>query len=265
MDFASLIGIISGVILIVGAMFQQAGGDIGGLISFVSASSIMIVLGGTIAATAIGFRINEIVRVFTLVRFVITKPKFVLSDLVRELIEAATIYRKGPAELEKHVPNIKNPFIADGLTFIVNGIKLEDLQNILIQREEFRYKRESHESDLMKSLGMFSPAFGMIGTLIGLIFMLNNMGGGAEGMAAVGPAMGVALVTTFYGSMFASLIFNPFSEKLKLRNRENSQAAQLMITGILLIWQKKHPLDVKDMLTSYIEPGDRLKHFKDDE
>ena len=265
MDFASLLGLVSGLILIVGAMFQQAGGDIVGLMSFVNVSSLMIVLGGTIAATAIGFRINEILRVFTLVRFVITKPKFILSDLVKELIEAAEIYRKGPAELEKHISNIKNPFIADGLTFIVNGIKLEDLQNILIQREQFRYKRENHESDLMKSLGMFSPAFGMIGTLIGLIFMLNNMGGGAEGMAMVGPAMGVALVTTFYGSLFASLIFNPFSEKLKLRNRENSQAAELMISGILLIWQKKHPLDVKDMLTSYIEPADRLKHFKDDE
>jgi len=265
MDFASLIGIISGVVLIIGAMLDQAGGDVGGLMSFVSISSLMIVLGGTIAATAIGFRINEILRVFTLVKFVIIKPKFVLHELVQELIEAAEIYRKGPAELEKHIPNINNPFIADGLTFIVNGIKLEDLQTILLQREEFRYKRESHESDLMKSLGLFSPAFGMVGTLIGLIFMLSNMDGGADGMNAVGPAMGVALVTTFYGSMFASLIFNPFSEKLKLRNKENSQAAQLMIAGVLLIWQKKHQLDVKDMLTSFIEPKDRLKYFKDDE
>ena len=266
MDFASLLGIISGIVLIVGAMLDQAGGAVTGLSSFWSISSLMIVLGGTIAATAIGFRINEILRVFTLVKFVIVKPKFVLSDLVRELIDAATIYKEGgPAELEKHIPNTKTPFISDGLTFIVNGIKLEDLRAILLQREEFRYRRESHESDLMKSLGLFSPAFGMVGTLIGLIFMLSNMDGGADGMAKVGPAMGVALVTTFYGSMFASLIFNPFSEKLKLRNKENSQAAQLMIAGILLIWQKKHPLDVKDMLTSYIEPGDRLKYFKDDE
>ena len=265
MDFASLLGIISGLILILFAMFNQAGGEIAGLVHFVSTSSLMIVLGGTIASTAIGFRINEILRVFTLVRFVITKPKFILPDLVRELIEAAEIYRKGPAELEKHVATVKNPFISDGLTFIVNGIKYDDLRDILLQREQFRYKRESHESDLMKTLGVFLPAFGMIGTLIGLIFMLNNMGGGAEAMAMVGPAMGIALVTTFYGSLFASLIFNPFSEKLKLRNKENSQAAELMIAGILLIWQKKHPLDVKDMLTSFIEPADRLKHFKDDE
>ena len=135
MDFASILGIISGIVLIVGSMINQAGGELAGLISFWSPSSLMIVLGGTIAATAIGFRINEILRVFTLVKFVISKPKFILPELVTELIEAAEVYRKGPAELEKHLTNIKNPFIADGLTFIVNGIKLEDLQNILLQRE----------------------------------------------------------------------------------------------------------------------------------
>ena len=107
------------------------------------------------------------------------------------------------------------------------------------------------------------PAFGMIGTLIGLVFMLNSMDGGADGASKIGPAMGVALVTTFYGSLFSSLIFNPFAEKLQLRNRENRQASELMIAGLLLIWQKKHPLDVSDMLTSYIEPKDRLKYFSD--
>ena len=265
MDFASLIGMFFGVLLVVGAMIMQAGGEISNLIQFVSIGSIMIVLGGTMAATAIGFRLNEIIRVFTLVKFVVTKPKFVLPDLVKELIEAAEIYRKGPAELEKHLGSVKTPFIQDGLSFIVQSIKYDDLKAILIQREKFRYTRESHESDLMKTLGVFSPAFGMIGTLIGLIFMLNNMGGSADAAASIGPAMGIALVTTFYGSLFASLLFNPFSEKLKLRNKENSQAHQLMITGILLIWQKRHQIDVKDQLTAYIEPKDRLAHFKDDE
>ena len=117
----------------------------------------------------------------------------------------------------------------------------------------------------MATLGTFSPAFGMIGTLIGLIFMLNNMDGSAGGSAGIGPAMGIALITTFYGSLFSSLIFNPFSEKLELRNRENRQASEIMIAGLLLIWQKKHPIDVSDMLTSYIEPKDRFKYFSEKE
>jgi len=265
MDFASLFGLILGIVLVVGAMVQQAGGAIGDLAAFVSPASLMIVLGGTIAATAIGFRLNEILRVFTLVRFVISKPKFSLPDICKDLIDAAETYRKGPAELEKYIETVKNPFMKDGLNFIAGGISLDDLKSILLQREKFRYSREAHESDLMKTLGIFSPAFGMIGTLIGLIFMLNNMTGGADAAASIGPAMGVALITTFYGSLFSSLVFNPFCEKLKLRNKENAQANNLMIAGLLLIWAKKHQLDVKDQLTSFIEPADRIKYFADDE
>jgi len=266
MDIASILGIILGIILVVGAMVQQAGGAFGDLAAFVSPASLMIVLGGTIAATAIAFRVNEIFRVFTLVRFVLSKPKHDLTAICKTLIEAAEVYRKGPAELEKYVETAEiEPFIKDGLNFIAGSIALDELKSILLQREKFRYNRELHESDLMKTLGTFSPAFGMIGTLIGLIFMLNNMGGGAEAMASIGPSMGVALITTFYGSLFSSLIFNPFSEKLKLRNKEQAQAHNLMIAGLLLIWAKKHQFDVKDQLTAFIAPGDRYKHFPEDE
>ena len=118
MDIASLIGLVLGIVLVIGAMVEQAG-NVAGLSAFVSYGSLMIVLGGTIAATAIGFRVNEILRVFTLVKFVVTKPKFVLHELVQDLIDAAEAYRKGPSELEKFTENVKNPFIIDGLTFIV--------------------------------------------------------------------------------------------------------------------------------------------------
>lgn len=265
MDFASIFGIILGILLVVGAMVQSAGGEVASLAAFVSPASLMIVLGGTIAATALAFRVNEILRVFSLVRFVFSKPKHSLPEICNDLIAAAEIYRKGPAELEKHIETVGNPFIKDGLNFIGGGISLDDLKAILNQREKFRYQRELHESDLMKTMGNFSPAFGMIGTLIGLVFMLNNMGGGAEAMASIGPSMGVALITTFYGSLFASLVFIPFSEKLKLRNKEQAQAHNLMIAGLLLIWSKKHEYDVKDQLTAYIAPGDRNTLFPEDE
>ena len=121
MDIATIIGLIMGVVLIVLAMLMQAEFDVSLLGPFWEPSSMMIVVGGTVAATAIGFRVKEIVRVFTLIKFVVTKPKYILSDLVKELLEASETYKKGPAELEKHIPNVKTPFIQDGLTFIVNG------------------------------------------------------------------------------------------------------------------------------------------------
>ena len=165
--------------------------------------------------------------------------------------------------------NIKNPFIQDGVAFVTQGMKLDDMREILEQREAFRYKRELHESELMKTMGTYAPAFGMVGTLIGLVFMLFGMGksdsGGGGGIDGIGPAMGVALITTFYGTILANLVFNPFAEKIKSRNKENVQCYQLMIEGICLLHQKKHPLDVRDKLTAYIPTELRLKHFKDDE
>ena len=264
MDIATVLGLIIGTGLIIVSMFIE--GSKGGIpiTEFWSTSSMLIVLGGTLAATAIAFRMNEVSRVLLLIKFAFTKPKFVLHELVKELIDLAEVSRKGPAELEKEISNIKTFFIKDGVEFISQGIKLEDLREILEQRESFRYTRESHESDLMKKMGEFSPAFGMVGTLIGLVFMLFGMAnsdGGDGGIGAIGPAMAVALITTFYGAVLANLIFNPFAEKIKSRNKENSKAAALMIEGLCMLHQKRHPFDIKDKLTAYIAQEDRNKHF----
>jgi len=104
-------------------------------------------------------------------------------------------------------------------------------------------------------------AFALLGSMV---FMLFNMGG-EGGIDDIGPAMAVALITTFYGTVLANLIFNPFSEKLELRNKENRAAHLLMIEGLLLIWQKRHPLDVKDLLTAHITPQERIQLFENDE
>ena len=175
MDIATIFGLFTGTGLIIGAMMLEAAGGQVPLTKFWNASSMMIVLGGTLAATAVGFRIKEVIRVFSLIKYVLQKPKYMLPDLVSELIGAAEVNKKGPNELEKHIESIKAPFIQDGLEFISQGIKYEDLESILNQREKSRYKREMHESQLMKTLGTFSPAFGMVGTLIGLVFMLFNI------------------------------------------------------------------------------------------
>jgi chemotaxis protein MotA len=268
MDLATILGLIIGTALVLASMFIEASSGGISMLKFWSASSMMIVLGGTVAATAVAFRLNEVTRVLGIIKFAFTKPKFKLQELVQAVIELAEINRKGPSELEKAIPNIKFAFLQDGVTFVTQGMKLEDLREILEQRESFRYKRELHESELMKTMGTYSPAFGMVGTLIGLVFMLFGMGsssgGGDGGIGNIGPAMGVALITTFYGTILANLVFNPFAEKIKSRNKENVQAYQIMIEGICLLHQKKHPLDVRDKLTAYIPTELRLKHFNDE-
>ena len=122
-------------------------------------------------------------------------------------------------------------------------MKLDDMREILEQREAFRYKRESNESELMKTMGTYAPAFGMVGTLIGLVFMLFGMGGsddGGGGIDGIGPSMGVGLITTFYGTILANLIFNPFAEKIKSRNKENVQVLSIMIEGICVATSERN-------------------------
>jgi len=232
MDIATIFGLITGTCLILAAMFIEAMGGQVPLTKFWNPSSMMIVLGGTLAATAVGFRIKEVIRVFSLIKFVLQKPKYILANLVSELIGAAEVNKKGPNELEQHITNVKTPFIQDGLEFISQGIKYEDLESILNQREKSRYKREVHEAELMKTLGSVSPAFGMVGTLIGLVFMLFNMGG-SGGINAIGPAMGVALITTFYGAIFANFLFLPFADKLKAKNEAKPAFSFATVLGRL--------------------------------
>ena len=264
MDFATILGLISGTGLILFAMFLEAARGGISMLKFWNPSSMMIVLGGTLAATAVAFRLKEVGRVFSIIRYAFTKPKFILHELVRKIIDLAEVNRKGPSELEKEIPNITQPFLKDGVTFITQGLSLTDIREVLEQREAFRYRRELHESELMKTMGTYAPAFGMVGTLIGLVFMLFNMGG-SGGIESIGPSMGVALITTFYGAVLANLMFNPFSEKLQAINKENSQAMKLMIHGLLMIWQKRHPMEVTDMLISYIPPEERKQFIDNNE
>ena len=270
MDIATIFGLISGTALIVFSMFLEASKGGISMLKFWSPSSIMIVLGGTIAATSVAFRLHEVRRVLVITKFAFQKPKFVLHELVRDIIDLAKKQKEGgPGVLESELANIKYPFLQDGVAFLTQGLTLEQVREILEQRENFRYKREQHEADLMKTMGTYAPAFGMVGTLIGLVFMLFGMGGedgsGGGGIGNIGPSMGVALITTFYGTILANLIFNPFAEKIKSRNKENVQAFQIIIEGVCMLHQKKHYFDVKDKLTSYIPTEDRLKYFKDDE
>ena len=143
----------------------------------------------------------------------ISNGKTILKNVALEpdIVSLGEAYRKDRQSLEQQAGTLKNRFLKDGVVFIAQGISLDDLREMMATREEYRERREANEAGLMKTLGTYSPAFGMVGTLIGLVFMLFNMGGDPS---AMGPAMAVALVTTFYGSVLANLVFIPFSFKV---------------------------------------------------
>ena len=257
MDIATIVGLILGIGLIGGSMLFTSLNYGLSMQAFWNLESMMIVLGGTLSATAIAFRLNDVKSVFGLIKFVFQKPAHQLDEVVEDLVNLGEAYRKDRKSLEQASENVNNRFLKDGITFIAQGTPLNDLREIMETREEYRERREQNEAGLMKTLGTYSPAFGMVGTLIGLIMMLLGMGSseGGDMAAMLGGSMSVALITTFYGAVLANLLFLPFAEKINSRNKENTIAGELVIEGLLLKKKKKHPILIRDMLNSYLPPG----------
>ena len=265
MDIASIVGTILGVILLGTAMFMAA--DTGGLsvALYWDSTSAIIVLGGSLAATAIAFPLPKVIAVFKLMGMVFQKPPWEQKELAQKIIDLSAVARKYIKDLAGEMDGIRNWFLKDGVQFIIDGVPAEDIKDMMELREATREEKESSEANVMKKMGDFSPAFGMVGTLIGLVIMMFSMGSGGgddEGgdMAGrLGLSMGVALITTFYGALFANLIFLPFSEKLKAKNEENQKVQALIIEGVLLLAKKVHPIMVTEKLNSFLQPADRIR------
>ena len=267
MDIASIVGTLLGVGLLGTAMFLAA--DTGGLYVglYWDMTSAIIVLGGSLAATAIAFPLPKVIAVFKLMGMVFQKPPWEPKELAQKIIELADIGRKNVKDLANEMDGIRNWFLKDGVQMIIDGVKAEEIREMMEIREATRDEKESGEANVMKKMGDFSPAFGMVGTLIGLVIMMFSMGGGGGGddeggdMAAkLGLSMGVALITTFYGALFSNLIFLPFAEKLNNKNEENKKVQSLIIEGVTLLAQKKHPLYVTERLNSFLQPAERIRN-----
>ncbi len=265
MDFATIIGLLLGTGLIGYAMFGVSQALPDGIMTFLDLQSFFIVFGGTIAATAMAFPVKEVLSLYTNLWAVFKGDNHNDGDTLRELVDLAAVARKGTSDLEKAVPNIKDFFLKDGVQMIVDGLPEEDIRNIMETRVVNRELREDAEANVIKTMGVFSPAFGMVGTLVGLVAMLFAMGAPSSGdggdqdpAAKLGQAMGVALITTFYGALLANLIFLPIAAKLRSRIDKRNITQNMIIDGIVMLKVKKHPLLVREFLNSYLAPRDRV-------
>ena len=167
--------------------------------------------------------------------------------------------RKGAADLEKAVEGIKNYFFRDGVQMVVDGYSEEELVEIMNTRIDYREIREKSQADLFKTMGNMSPAWGMVGTLIGLVIMLAGFGGEGGGTDALGAGMSAALITTFYGAVMANLFFLPMAAKLSTRISSTSTLQSMLVEAARLIHQRKHPLIVREKLNSFIPPKEWKK------
>ncbi len=256
MDIATLAGIISGIGLVLASILMNSG-----LSLFWSAPSAMIVIGGTMAAIFIAFPMNEVVKVMGLFLRVFMVKKSDHYQLIESMVDVCNVARKGGVlAIESKLKEIDNEFLKKGLEMTVDG-KDEATVNALLKRE-IKQIQKSHKDgwEIFNQMGAFAPAFGMVGTLIGLIQMLADL----SDVDSVGPKMAIALITTFYGAVMANLFFIPMTVKLKRRSASEGLEMSLVLEGISYIRKGVNPRFMKDVLENYLDSYHGKKSAKDD-
>jgi len=254
MNFYSIFGfIISIIVLYIGLRLSTDN-----LMAFWDVPSIFIVFGGTFASTAVCFQLNRfmtLVKVF--LRRVFFGKKDIMSDAIKEVLVVAEAYKKGEA-LSEVKKRIQDPFLKEACTIIEDGIiQKDEILSIMEKRNDNITYHYMEEANKIKTVGKFPPAFGMIGTTIGMIVLLGNLGG-EDAMKKMGPAMGVCLITTLYGAVISNMLFVPVSENLIESTKDAFVKNKLIIEGVNLLMDKSNPILIVEKLNSYLNPSERL-------
>jgi chemotaxis protein MotA len=243
MDITTLVGLVAGAIVL--STLILMGGDFR---MFYDIHAVIIIFGGSTAATLIRFPLSAILHGMPLgAKFAFTMSRLSARDLVDELARIAEIARKqGPVGLEK--VETAEPFLAKGIRYVADGYDLEFIRDNM-ERDRDNFLMHLNEgSKIYRAIGDCAPAFGMIGTLLGMVQMFSNMSDPSK----LGPFMAVALLATLYGALVANLICLPIADKLhgKLIDEETNRT--LIIDGILMIRDSKSPALVREMLLAYL-------------
>ena len=250
MDITTVIGTLIAFGLV---FFSMATGP-GGIGGFIDVPSIMIVFGGTIGVTLMNFPLDVIKG---LIKVILRTYLFKLNspaDEIDRIIEYANLARKeGLLALESKVKDVEDPFFAKGVQLVIDGFPAETVRDIMELEAEWQGQRHVTGKKMLDSLGSFAPAFGMIGTLVGLVQMLQNLSDPSK----IGGGMAVALLTTLYGAMAANMLFIPLAGCLEVRASEESLLRELMIEGIVAIQSGEGPQLIKEKLKSFVAPAER--------
>ncbi|MCC6125571.1 MAG: MotA/TolQ/ExbB proton channel family protein [Pirellulales bacterium] len=251
MDLSTLFGIILGIVLL-GLSVMTAQGSAYNV--FVDGPSLLVVLGGTFAAVTICFPWRSFGGFFRalLQAFVNRSPHY--AGIVRELVALAEIARQdGLLALERRISGLSHPFLARAVMLAVDGTRPELLEDVMRTEIEARALREKNDRSLIEQIGRFAPAFGMIGTLVGLIVMLGNL----ENPESFAPGMAMALITTLYGAIIANLFCLPFAEKLQFLSRQDRMGMEIMLRGVLAIQAGDNPRLIEQRLGSFLPEHER--------
>ena len=242
MDIASFIGIISGLSLIISAIFLG-----GNIYNFINIPGLMIVFGGTLATTLITFQFRDVFAAFNAAYFVFSKDKEDPNDAVATMISLSRISRsQGLLNLAKF--KTKSLFLKKACGLLADGSSEEVIRAALTTEIQSLQMRHFIVQDVFRKMGIYAPAFGMLGTLIGLVQMLSKL----QDPANIGPAMATALLTTFYGSLLSTLFFLPIAGKLRSRTVLEIIHLEIIREGAISIINDNNPVIIYEKLSSFI-------------
>lgn len=247
MDIASLIGLILAIGLIVGSMLMGSAP----MTAFVDLPSFMVVVGGALAAAMICFPLRSMLGVPKVMLKVLLNKNEDVSLLIKQIVGLAeTARRDGLLALESQIPQIQNPLVKTGIQMAVDGSTPETVEEVLRTEVNAISLRHREGKGVMDQLGRFAPAYGMIGTLMGLIMMLSDM----SDPSGIGAGMAVALITTLYGAIVANVVFSPFAEKLGLLSRKELVGMEIAIRGVMAIQSGESPRAIDQKLQTFLPP-----------
>ena len=271
-DYGTLIGLLAGTaIIFIGII---AGG--GNLFWFLNFNSLLIVIGGTFAATMVNLPLKAVTNIFNILQNVFKEEDDDYSGIIDEIVQKATKSRKdGLLSLESDLPEMRDGFFKNGIELAINEKDSNRLRTFLNLEMNNIQSRHIAGQELFLYMASYAPAFGMLGTVLGLIIMMNNFDttsvndfgenyNVAERFSELLSGMGLALITTFYGVFIANMIFLPIGGKLKRRSENEMMLKSIVVEGIISIHAREHPVLIKEKLMTFV-PSQFRYNYKDDE
>jgi chemotaxis protein MotA len=253
-DLATIIGLVSGIVLIITAILL--GGDSK---SFFNLQAVIIVLGGTLAVVTMCFSLREIAQTASVVMKTFVYSGRDSSEAAIHVLEIAELARKnGVLALQGIVDSLSNePFLLKGVAMIIDGTPGEEVETIMGRDLTATIQRHNKSTNVLRRAADFSPAMGLIGTLIGLVKMLSDL----KDPSTIGPNMAVALLTTFYGAVLANMVFLPLVSKLERNSVEEALINHIYMMGASSIGRQENPRRLEMLLNSILPPAKRIQYF----
>lgn len=249
MDLGTIIGFIAGIICVVVSIL--IGGELG---SYWDLPSVFITIGGGICSTLINFRLKDVLGIFKITKHAFVDKTSSAPETIAMMVKLSEkTRREGLLSIEPELEEMEDPFIKQSLQLVVDGIESETIQDFMDTEIENMQARHSKGIAIYNMMGAIFPAWGMIGTLIGLINLLLKL----EDPAQIGPSMSVALVTTFYGSVISNFICLPIAGKLKMKSDEEVNQKEMIAEAVISIQAGENPKMLEQKLRIFLGPKER--------